>query len=488
MILKYILFFSILSGCANISSVIKPITTAKRTPTKIINDFSNQTQKMSLNQAIESEELPQKKDEYFLKDNNGEKVQFWMNYYGNRNKDQFERFAHNGERYRKVIEEIFEKYSLPKELYYVGFIESGYQNHAKSHAGAVGPWQFIKSTARRYGLIINQHVDERKNIYKSTEAAALFFQDLYNIFGSWELALAGYNAGEYGIIRRIRKANTREYYELSKQKVIPKETRHYIPKILAVKKLHEQANKYELNIPVFNNNPFENISTQKIFKATSIKDLADHLKISQATIKLLNPDILHHYLTPHRKGMEIVLPKNNYQEFAEFQNQRQVQSEIKIEDENESEHQIHTVRKNESLYSISKRYNVDIEILKKQNHIKSSYIRVGQKLNLPFKQYSKIISSYTVKKGDSLINLSKMYRTTPGQIKKLNHLNSSRIYIGQKLKVPPHKRVTYTVKKGDYLIQLAEKFDTSLRILKDINNVRNKIYPGQELVIKITLL
>ncbi|TDJ06041.1 MAG: lytic transglycosylase, partial [Deltaproteobacteria bacterium] len=114
---------------------------------------------------------------------------YWKKYFSTKRKKGFLRFLRNGARFKNIIENIFQVNGLPKELYYVGLIESGYYLKAKSVANAVGPWQFIKGTGKRYGLRIDRYVDERKSIFKSTWAAAQYFKDLYNIFGSWELAL-----------------------------------------------------------------------------------------------------------------------------------------------------------------------------------------------------------------------------------------------------------------------------------------------------------
>ena len=169
---------------------------------------------------------------------------FWVKYFSKREKARFLRHSNNGAKYRNVINKILKSHGLPQELFFVGLIESGYNTRIKSHASAVGPWQFIKGTAKRYGLRVDGYVDERYNIIKSTEAAASYFKDLYNIFGSWELALCAYNAGEYRIINAIRRGNTRSYKELVKKKLIPKETIYYVPKVAAARAIFEQPKKY----------------------------------------------------------------------------------------------------------------------------------------------------------------------------------------------------------------------------------------------------
>lgn len=349
-----------------------------------INNFSQETEKLNLSKAI-SEEVITTKNSTFLKENKSKKVSFWINYFGNTNKDRFERFTRNGEKHRPFIEKTFSDHGLPKELYYVGLIESGYQNHATSHAGAVGPWQFIKGTAKRYGLKVNSKVDERKNIIKSTKAAALYFQDLFNIFGSWELALAAYNTGEYGMIRRIRGANTRAYYELSSKKVIPKETRNYVPKVLAVMEVDKNPHLYNVNIKrntQFNLAAYEKLNTKLIENKNEVNIKKIKFKSKQKISK--------------KKTHKI---KTNY-----------------------------IVKKGDSLYRIAKKYSVSIQKLKNLNNLKKNQVYVGQKLEVP--PHKAIV--YTVKRGDALIRIAKRFNTS---LKRLITLNGypSDIYPGQKV-------------------------------------------------------
>jgi len=193
----------------------------------------------------------------FLLKKNTKRMQFWVEYFTKKNRERFQRFINNGEEYRHHIESILVEQGLPKELYYVGLIESGYYLGAKSHASAVGPWQFIKGTGTRYGLRVTSEIDERRDLFKATKAAAMYFKDLHNVFSSWELALAAYNAGEYGIIRRIMKHGTRDFYELSRNKQLPSETINYVPKVLAAMHIINNAKKYGFDIPKKQNRFFD---------------------------------------------------------------------------------------------------------------------------------------------------------------------------------------------------------------------------------------
>ena len=481
-----------LSSCAHIKPTTKntrEYTHKKPTPTAVINDFTRDTEKIQLDKIITENKII-KKDEHFIKIKNTKKVNFWKKYYQTRGRAGFQRFIRNGERYKEIVEQIFDSYGLPKDLYYVGVIESGYQNRAKSHAGAVGPWQFMKATARRYGLKVTKSIDERKNIYKSTQAAALYFQDLYNIFGSWELALAAYNAGEYGVIRRIRGANTRDYYELSKRKILPKETRHYVPKLIAAMETIKNAHLYGFKTNENVKSRYTAAKAVKVRKSVSLKKLSRKYNVSQKIIKDLNHDILNSYI-PYmgRKGFDLYIPSNKNTYLANLEEETRYSGKRKARKKRtkvKKDSRYHIVRKNESLYSISKRYNITYPTLKRLNNLKSNTIFIGQKIYLPGSIKTKTIYSYKVQKGDNLYKVANKFNSNIKEIKKLNSLNKSQIYIGQKLKVPAHQKSYYTVRSGDFLETIAKKHNVSLRRLKEINDISNNlIYPGQKLIVKM---
>ena len=487
---------SLISSCSHIVPSHPRNRTQKaaqtpKTPTDYINNFTQETQNNQLNTAIAEEKIPIA-DDSFLRPIRNKNVEFWINYYTKRSKDRLERFIANGEKYRPIIEDIFTKYGLPKELYYVGIVESGYYNHAKSHASAVGPWQFMKGTAKRYGLKVNSYVDERKNIYKSTQAAALFFQDLYNIFGSWELALAAYNAGEYGIIRRIRGANTREYYELSKRKIIPKETRHYVPKVLAIKEILENTQKYNVKVTKPTHPFFANTKSINIKSSMSLNKLAKITGYKKEILLALNHDIKGRYIPSFgKKGFDLFVPESdtNHQEIInDYLASKPTKTKEHIEVKHNQDNQQHTVRKNESLYSIAKRYNTSAKTLRELNQIKGSTIYVGQKLDLPYSTPSHIVTNYKVKAGDNLSEIARIFKTTLKNLKHMNKMNHSKIYIGQVLTVPKHKVYYYTVSKGDFLGKIADQTDLSITDLKKINNIKSTIFPGQKLILKVELI
>ncbi len=415
------LFFLMVSGCAH-RPAQRSFASNSSTPSGMINDFRAHSQKSELDKIIKNANY--RKDS-FLRPNNGKAVRMWIKYFTTRGKGSYQRYLQNGEKYRPLIERIFAQHNLPSELYFVGLIESGYYLKAKSHADAVGPWQFIKSTAKRYGLKVRHDVDERRNIIKATHSAALFFGDLYNIFGSWELALAAYNAGEYGVIRRIRKAKTRDFYKLSKMKKLPKETRNYVPKVLAAMHVYRNSKRYGINIPRYRNDHYKDLKKVIVRRSTYTKDLAKKYSISHSTLKTLNFGLKRN-ATPSTT-YTLYIPSNS--RVTNFKPK--------------------TVPKRRRVIASTKSHKV-----------------------------------YRVKSGDNLTWLAKKYKTTISNLVRLNGLKRRTINIGQRLKVPTHSIKTYTVRSGDFLLKIAKRHKLSISKLKKINEMKStKIFPGQTLIV-----
>lgn len=161
------------------------------------------------------------------------RVEYWIDYFTGRGRGHFTRYLERSEFFIPYIAPLLRQNGMPEDLVYLAMIESGFNNFARSHAKAVGPWQFISATGKRYGLMVNWWIDERRDIRKSTLAAVGYLRDLYNMYGRWELAAASYNAGEAKIARAIQRYGTKDFWVISKQKFLRPETRDYVPKIIA---------------------------------------------------------------------------------------------------------------------------------------------------------------------------------------------------------------------------------------------------------------
>ncbi len=435
-------------------------------------------------------ELPNEKIP-FLKKRNSRRMQFWVNYFTEKDRARFQRFINNGEEYRHHIEEIFESYGLPKELYFVGLIESGYYLGAKSHASAVGPWQFITGTGKRYGLKISQDIDERRDLFKATHAAARYLKDLYNVFSSWELALSGYNAGEFGILRRIMKYKTRDFYELSRRKFLPSETINYVPKVLAAMHIFSNAEKYGFNLPKKDNRIFDETELRPIRKNLSLRKISHQLKIKLALLKKLNPELKRGKTPRFYSGTyQIRIPRGlgSLLNAPDFRHSRR--DVIRRTAKNTH----HRVRRGETLLQLARKYSTSAGNLARLNNLNSwrSKLRVGQRIVVSGKaaKIKKVANyrpiTYKVRRGDNLSSLANLFGISQSKIVKENNLRSKRIYVGQKIILPNTKRGVYTVRPGDHLSKIARKFNQPVPVLQKINALRkNIIFAGQKIIVDI---
>ncbi|MFZ9594769.1 MAG: transglycosylase SLT domain-containing protein [Bdellovibrionia bacterium] len=161
------------------------------------------------------------------------RVEFWIDYFCGRGRAYFTKYLERSEYFIPYIAPLLKQNKMPEDLVYLAMIESGFNNLARSHAKAVGPWQFISATGKRYGLSVNWWIDERRDIRKSTLAAVEYLRDLYTLFQSWELAAAAYNAGESKVARAVRRYGSKDFWVISKHRFLRPETRDYVPKMFA---------------------------------------------------------------------------------------------------------------------------------------------------------------------------------------------------------------------------------------------------------------
>jgi membrane-bound lytic murein transglycosylase D len=236
-----------------------------------------------------------------------EKVKFWIQYYQNNGKKWFYQWLERGQVHVPNMKKALKEAGLPQDLAYLAMMESGLSAYATSHANAVGPWQFIQPTGERFGLKINWWLDERRNFDRSTQAAISYFKFLYKEFGSWYLVAAAYNTGE-GRIRRItKKYQTKDFWKLAQSESLMKETKDYIPKLIATMLIAKTPHLYG-----FRNIPTSRALETELFYApggTKLKELADHLGLTHKAMTDLNPDLLAQEIPPHVNGHLIRIPK-----------------------------------------------------------------------------------------------------------------------------------------------------------------------------------
>jgi len=213
-------------------------------------------------------------------------------------------------RYVPRMSSILEKEGVPQELAYLPLIESGFRTQAVSRAGAVGPWQFIRTTGQRYGLRIDQYVDERRDPVKSTHAAARYLKDLYDMFGNWHLSLAAYNTGEGHINRILGRGVADDFWQMSDRGYLYQETENYVPQFLAALHIAEEPQAYGFDPPDEAPVRYDLVTINKPLSLATVAQLSG---TSTDTIKDLNP-ALHRGMVPPQ-GYAVRLPKGTKETF-----------------------------------------------------------------------------------------------------------------------------------------------------------------------------
>jgi len=253
-------------------------------------------------------------------------------------------------RYFPFIKRMLKKHNMPQDLIYIPIIESALRPHAGSSKGAIGFWQFMKSTGLKYDLIINTDIDERRNIFSSTNAAIKYFKELHDIFGSWTLAAAAYNMGEEGLEAEMLAQKQDNYYKL----YLSLETQRYIFKAICAKLVLSSPEKYGFNLnkkDLYEPLQFERLRLM-CNQETPIWIIAQSAKTYFKIIKDLNPEIRGHYFA---KGMHsFLVPKGSSAGFHKryFNVLKQYLSK-----NNET---IYVVQKGDNLSSIARRFDVPL--------------------------------------------------------------------------------------------------------------------------------
>ena len=353
-------------------------------------------------------------------------------------------------KYRPKIVESLKEAGLPEDLSWLPLIESGFKVRALSRARALGLWQFIPSTGYKFGLNRDAWIDERLDPEKATASAILYLEELHQIFGDWTTVLAAYNCGEGTVLRVIRKQKVNyldNFWDLYQR--LPRETARYVPRFLATLHIIKDPEKYGIALgepdkPV----PYEVVT---IDKQLHLKAVAKKLNISYKGIKELNPE-LRYSITPDNQYAINVPEGKSEVLLAEVANIQKWAPPRK-------QYVYHRVRKGETLSTIARRYHTSIRSIVMANNIKRKhFIRARQRLKIPVsgKSVSKINTvspdclhdrKYIVKKGDSLWLIARKFNTTTKKIKKLNNLSSTRLHVGQTLRILTGKSQPKSEKK-----------------------------------------
>ena len=402
-----------------------------------------------------------------------------IHYFQNVIHDRFQEWLTRFYAYRPLVEEIFLEVGLPKELIYLSLVESGFNPRAYSRARASGPWQFIKSTGRLYGLSVNWYVDERRDPIKSTVAAAVHLRDLYDTFGSWPLALAAYNAGAGKISRAIKKTGTRDFWRIARTRYIRRETRQYVPRFMAAMIIATRPSLFGFHAHSQTVHQYDEI---RMDKSIHLRSVAKETGIAFDELRRLNPELRRSVTPPGQDGYYLKVPVGTSRRVE------QAKSRLKTWTQPSPPRLTwYRVRRGDSLSVIAHRFGTSVRQLKNLNDLSGNLIRVGQRLRvnrdvLEAGAVTKAgeVTWYRVRWGDNLSVIAHRFGTSIRQLKRLNGLSGNLIRVGQRLRVnqPVAKagEVTwYRVRMGDSLWSIAQRFRVSVQDLKILNNLRSSL-------------
>ncbi len=425
----------------------------------------------------------------------------WIKYYSQNpfGRRWIEKSMERGAPYLPIIKKKLRKAGLPEELAYLPVIESGYKPLARSRAGAVGIWQFIPGSARKFGLEVNWWIDQRRDPIKSTDAAIRYLKELYKIFGKWDLALSAYNYGEGKLKRKMKRYGTNNFWKLRRR--LPRETRNYVPQFFAVLTILSDPVRYGIKIPR-RFEPFVYDSV-RVPHPVSLDVAAKWAGVPLRELIRLNLEFKRGLAPPYYRNYYLRIPKGTGEAFVSAMESTPRSRWYTVT--------YHRVRRGENLISIARRYHVSSRMLARVNRISNPRrLKPGRVLVIPMSSgYARYIAEnvdikivnrngstrvvkYRVKRGDSLKRISRKFGVSVKALKRWNGLKGSRLKPGQMLIVYRAEEMSgktgflkYRVKRGDTLFAISERFKVDMDDIMRINGIKNprELKPG--MVVKI---
>lgn len=361
--------------------------------------------------------------------------------------------------YFDMFEEKLAEHNMPIELKYLAVIESGLRPQVKSRAGALGLWQFMYRTGKMYGLKENSYVDERMDPELATDAACRYLKKLYGIYNDWNLALAAYNAGPGNVNKAIRRSgNKLTYWEV--RPFLPRETQGYVPNFIAAAYLLTYHAEHNI-IPAEATVQYYQLDTMCLSKGVHFESISKVLGIELEEVQRLNPIYKRDYI-PYSEGQYCVtLPLEQIGQLIAKQDslyQEEMDTYIQpkpavvnnkptpnIKPTSAGSYNSHKVRSGETLGVIASRYGMSVRELQRINGLNSTRIYVGQRLKVKQGSGTQVTTNkpqaaqksyYKVRSGDTFGKIAQRHRLSQSQLKRLNpRINISRLSIGQRIRV-----------------------------------------------------
>lgn len=454
-----------------------------------------------------------------------EAVDYFIRYFTVQRRKVFVNWLKRARRYAPTIRGILREQGLPEDLVYLAMIESGFNPKAYSPMKACGPWQFIYETGERYGLRVNWWIDERRDPQKSTVAAARYLKDLFNQFGCWYLAAAGYNAGEGRIERAIAKHETNDFWELRKFNTLPRETREYIPQLIAAAIIAKDPEKFGLY-----NIPFDAPIPSAVYRVpggTPLSLIAKAGHLSTISLHALNPEILRGITPPDADSYLVRLPRTVDGEGFSKRLRAMLEDGSRVLGVT-----AHVAKRRDTVAKITKQYRVSVSDLMLVNLCGENFsVRPGSPVYIPrFERdgrgrqveqsedldkkpafavrsidAEKTVpnkSYHVAKRGEKLQDIARRYQVDVERLREINNLRTDRIRPNTRILLvsgtaskPAIKsdersgtragnRSFHIVKKGESLADISERYGTDLATLRKINKLRrDRIVPNMRLQI-----
>jgi membrane-bound lytic murein transglycosylase D len=436
----------------------------------------------------------------------------YINYFSTRGRETLENALVRGGRYHDMIRKILKDEGVPQDLIYLAQAESGFHPLALSRAGARGMWQFMSSRSRAYGLQRNWWVDDRQDPEKATHAAARHLKDLYNQFGDWYLAMAAYNSGPGTVQHAVKRTGYADFWELYKRKVLPRETRNYVPIIVAVAIMTKNPAQYGLDkLAVEKPVPYDKV---KIDYPVDLRLVAQCVDASASDLQDQNPSLLR-WTTPKDRPFELHLPAGSAEKY---------QTAIAtIPKDMRVWWRYHKVAPGDTLASVARTYRTTSRAIAQANRLDADAdLQAESKLIIPIAPgkhattedaatYARRATRYRVRKGDTVKSVADNFGVPPIMVRRWNRLKGNslqgRRVVYVHLPVTPSATTTHravaskskskktlrkasdtsslhhTVKRGETLYSIANSYKTTVGALKQNNANLATLRPGMILVI-----